>query len=83
MPAVAPSEFPPPFDAAEAIGPPTDAPEDRIEVGVAIVGGGPAGLACANKLMQLLENEPELTEQLGEVPVAVIEKGKVAGAHLL
>jgi electron-transferring-flavoprotein dehydrogenase len=83
VPAVAPSEFPPPFDAAEAIGPPTDAPEDRIEVGVAIVGGGPAGLACANKLMQLLEHEPELTEQLGEVPVAVIEKGKVAGAHLL
>jgi electron-transferring-flavoprotein dehydrogenase len=83
MPAVAPSEFPPPFDVAEAIGPPTDPAEDRIEVGVAIVGGGPAGLACANKLMQLLENEPELTEKLGEVPVAVIEKGKVAGAHLL
>jgi electron-transferring-flavoprotein dehydrogenase len=79
----APSEFPPPFDPAEAIGPPTDPAEDRIEVGVAIVGGGPAGLACANKLMQLLEDEPELTEKLGEVPVAVIEKGKVAGAHLL
>jgi electron-transferring-flavoprotein dehydrogenase len=83
MPAVAPSEFPPPFDPSEAIGPPTDPAEDRIEVGVAIVGGGPAGLACANKLMQLLEDEPELTEKLGEVPVAVIEKGKVAGAHLL
>jgi electron-transferring-flavoprotein dehydrogenase len=83
MPAVAPSEFPPPFDPAEALGPPTDPEEDRIEVGVAIVGGGPAGLACANKLMQLLEDEPELTEKLGEVPVAVIEKGKVSGAHLL
>jgi electron-transferring-flavoprotein dehydrogenase len=83
MPAVPPSEFPPPFDSASVIGPPTDAPEDRIEVGIAIVGGGPAGLACANKLMQLLEHEPELTEKLGEVPVAVIEKGKVAGAHLL
>ncbi len=83
MSAVAPSEFPPPFDSATAIGPPTDAAEDRIEVGVAIVGGGPAGLACANKLLQLLEDEPELTEKLGEVPVAVIEKGKVAGAHLL
>ncbi|HEX6602227.1 MAG TPA: electron transfer flavoprotein, partial [Solirubrobacterales bacterium] len=83
MPAVAPSEFPPPFDSNDVIGPPTDAPEDRIEVGVAIVGGGPAGLACANKLLQLLEDEPELTEKLGEVPVAVIEKGKVAGAHLL
>jgi electron-transferring-flavoprotein dehydrogenase len=79
----APAEFPPPFDPAEAIGAPTDPEEDRIEVGVAIVGGGPAGLACAIKLMQLLENEPELTEKLGEVPVAVIEKGKVPGAHLL
>jgi electron-transferring-flavoprotein dehydrogenase len=83
MPAVAPIEYPPPFDSAEVIGPPTDPVDDRIEVGVAIVGGGPAGLACASKLMQLLEDEPELTEKLGEVPVAVIEKGKVAGAHLL
>jgi electron-transferring-flavoprotein dehydrogenase len=80
---VAPIEYPPPFEAAEAIAPPTDSPEDRIEVGVAIVGGGPAGLACAIRLMQLLENEPELSERLGEVPVAVIEKGKTPGAHLL
>jgi electron-transferring-flavoprotein dehydrogenase len=81
---IAPAEFPPPVDPAhEFVGPPTDPVEDRIEVGVAIVGGGPAGLACAIKLMQLLEHEPELTEKLGEVPVAVIEKGKVAGSHLL
>ncbi len=83
MPAFRPIDFPPPFDSAEVIGPPTDPEDERIEVGVAIVGGGPAGLACANKLMQLLEDEPELTEKLGEVPVAVIEKGKVPGAHLL
>jgi len=81
--AVAPSEFPPPFDPDSVIAVPTDPEDERIEVGIAIVGGGPAGLACANKLMQLLEDEPELTEKLGEVPVAVIEKGKVAGAHLL
>jgi electron-transferring-flavoprotein dehydrogenase len=81
--AVAPSEFPPPFDSGAVITAPSDPVDERIEVGVAIVGGGPAGLACANKLMQLLEHEPELTEKLGEVPVAVIEKGKVAGAHLL
>ena len=67
----------------EFIGPPTDAEDERIEVGVAIVGGGQAGLACAIRLLQLLEDDPELTEKLGEVPVAVIEKGKVAGAHQL
>jgi electron-transferring-flavoprotein dehydrogenase len=80
---IAPEEFPPPFEPNDYIGPPTDPEDERLEVGVAIVGGGPAGLACANKLMQLLEDEPELTEQLGEVPVAVIEKGKACGAHLL
>jgi len=83
MPAISPADFPPPFDSADVIGPPTDPEDERIEVGIAIVGGGPAGLACAVKVMQLLEDEPELTEKLGEVPVAVIEKGKVAGAHLL
>jgi electron-transferring-flavoprotein dehydrogenase len=82
--AVEPLEFPPPVKPAEEfITQITDPEEERIEVGVAIVGGGPAGLACAIKLMQLLENEPELAEKLGEVPVAVVEKGKVPGAHLL
>src|ERR1700712_2242557 len=81
---VAPSEFPPPVDsAAEFVGPPTDDPDERIEVGVAIVGGGQAGMACAIRLLQLLEDDPELMEKLGEVPVAVIEKGRVAGAHQL
>ena len=81
---VKPSDFPPPIDpAAEFVTGITDPEEERIEVGVAIVGGGPGGLACAVKLGQLLEDEPELTERLGEVPVAVIEKGKTSGAHLL
>lgn len=81
---VAPAQFPPPVDSAkEFIGPPTDPEDERIEVGVAIVGGGQAGLSCAIRLLQLLEDDPELTEKLGEVPVAVIEKGKVAGAHQL
>ena len=81
---VAPAEHPPPVNPAEEfVGPPTDPEEERIEVGVAIVGGGPAGLACAIRTLQLLEDEPELAERLGEVPVAVIEKGKATGAHLL
>ena len=80
---VKPSEYPPPFDVSEAIAPPTDPEDERIEVGVAIVGAGPAGLACAIRLGQLIEGAPEVAERLGEVPVAVIEKGKQAGSHLL
>jgi electron-transferring-flavoprotein dehydrogenase len=82
--AIAPSQFPPPVDSAlEFVGAPEDAEDERIEVGVAIVGGGQAGMACAIRLLQLLEDDPETMERLGEVPVAVIEKGKVAGAHQL
>ena len=52
---VSPAEFPPPVDSAdEFVGPITDAEDERIEVGVAIVGGGQAGLACAIRLLQLL-----------------------------
>ncbi len=47
-----------------------------------IVGGGPGGLACAIRLGQLLEEHPEVRERLGDVPVAVLEKGKQAGSHL-
>ncbi|MBO0687259.1 MAG: electron transfer flavoprotein, partial [Candidatus Dormibacteraeota bacterium] len=67
----------------EFIGPPTDPAGERIEVGVVIVGGGPAGLACAIRLLQLLGDDAELSGQLGEVPVAVVEKGKTCGAHNL
>jgi electron-transferring-flavoprotein dehydrogenase len=78
-----PSDVPPPFRAAEYIVPPTDPEEERIEVGVLVVGAGPAGLACAIRLGHLLEGAPELSERLGDVPIAVLEKGKQVGSHLL
>jgi electron-transferring-flavoprotein dehydrogenase len=78
-----PSDVPPPFRPANYIAPPTDPGEERIEVGVLIVGAGPAGLACAIRLGQLLEGAPEIRERLGDVPVAVLDKGKQAGSHLL
>ena len=80
---VRPSEFPPPWSPSEAIGPPTDPVDERIEVGFLIVGAGPAGLAAAIRLGQLLEEHPEQAERLGDVPVAVLEKGKAPGSHLL
>ncbi len=80
----APIEFPPPVDSAkEFVGAPTDPEDERIEVGVAIVGGGPAGLACALRLTQLLAEDESLLESLGEVPIALVEKGKTPGSHLL
>src|SRR5205085_3216147 len=82
--AVAPSEFPPPVNSVdEFIKREVDSEDDRIEVGVAIVGGGTAGLATSNRLLQLLGDDPETMERLGEVPVAVIEKAKTCGGHNL
>src|SRR6188472_1240357 len=80
---VRPADYPPPFSPEEVIAPPSDPPDERIEVGVLIVGAGPAGLACAIRLGQLLEESPQTAERLGEVPVAVVEKGKQPGSHLL
>jgi electron-transferring-flavoprotein dehydrogenase len=78
-----PSNFPPPFSTSDYVAEPTDPADERIEVGVLIVGAGPAGLACAIRLGQLLEEHPDVSERLGDVPVAVVEKGKQPGSHLL
>ncbi len=81
---VAPAAFPPPVDVRkEFVKHGLDAEDELIEVGVAIVGGGTAGLACANRLLQLLGDDPETMERLGEVPVAVVEKAKTCGGHNL
>jgi electron-transferring-flavoprotein dehydrogenase len=81
---VAPAAYPPPVDPQqEFIKRELDPEDERIEVGVAIVGGGTAGLATANRLLQLLADDPETLERLGEVPVAVIEKAKTCGGHNL
>jgi electron-transferring-flavoprotein dehydrogenase len=78
-----PAEYPPQFDAREFVSEPTDPADERIEVGILIVGAGPAGLACAIRLGQLIEESPRLAERLGEIPVAVLEKGKQPGSHSL
>jgi electron-transferring-flavoprotein dehydrogenase len=77
------SDYPFPFDPADFAGAPSDPADERIEVGILIIGAGPAGLACAVRLGQLLADRPDLAEQLGDVPVAVVDKGKQPGSHLL
>jgi electron-transferring-flavoprotein dehydrogenase len=80
---IAPAAYPPPYAAAEVIGAPEAPAEEQLEVGVAIVGGGPAGLACAIRLAQLLEADPAAAERLGETPIALVDKGRTVGAHQL
>ena len=53
-----PSDYPASFDPAEYVARAERSADERIEVGVLIVGAGPAGLACAIRLGQLLEEQP-------------------------
>ncbi len=80
---VRPGDWRPKIDHTAFLHVPEAGPDDRIEVGVLVVGAGPAGLAGAIRLAQLLETAPEVKERLGDVPVAVVEKGKYPGAHLV
>ena len=80
---IRPADYPPPFAAKDFVAAVSDPADVRIEVGLLIVGAGPAGLACAIRFGQLLEEHPEVAETLGDVPLALMEKGKQAGSHLL
>jgi len=78
-----PADYPPPFRASAFVAEPTDPVDARIEVGMLVVGAGPAGLACAIRFGQLLEEDPETAATLGDVPLAVAEQGRHPGSRLL
>src|SRR5690349_905309 len=83
MAARRPSAYPPPVKVGEFVQAPEAEEDERIDVGVVFVGAGPAGLAGAIRLGQLLGDDPATAERLGETPIAVLDKGRVVGAHLL
>src|SRR5262249_33719205 len=84
---IVPADYPPRFRASDYVVKPTAPEDERIEVGVLFVGAGPAGLAGAGRPGPLPGAGPQgregRGEGLGEVPIAVVDKGKGAGSHLL
>jgi electron-transferring-flavoprotein dehydrogenase len=56
---------------------------EAIEMDVLIVGGGPAGLACAIELARLVKREQENGGSAPELNIAVLEKAESLGEHSL
>ncbi len=80
---IIPANFQPELPLAEIII--TEKPsEERVDFDIVFVGAGPAGLAGAIKLAQLVKEENQKSGgELGDVQIAVVEKSKEVGDHVL
>src|SRR5207245_11052092 len=57
----------------------------QMEADVVIIGGGPAGMACALRLSQLIDahNADNPGSQLNKANIYVLEKSRESGQHWL
>src|SRR3954462_8416008 len=65
---------------------PIDTPDrPQMEADVVIVGGGPAGMACALRISQLIDqhNAAHPDSPISKENIYVLEKAREIGAHLL
>src|SRR5687767_963424 len=80
--AVIPSEYQPPLPVDRLIiREPLDS--EAVPMDVVFVGGGPAGLAGAIELANLVKKDNEAGGSLGEIQIAVLEKASGLGEHSL
>ena len=56
---------------------------EAIEMDVLIVGAGPAGLACAIELAQLVKRDQESGGGMPDLNIGVLEKAESLGEHNL
>ncbi|HEY3257883.1 MAG TPA: hypothetical protein VGJ64_03435, partial [Gemmatimonadaceae bacterium] len=79
---IVPSEYQPPLPAERFIvRDPLDA--EAVPMDVVFVGGGPAGLAGAIELANLVRKDNEAGGSLGDIQIAVLEKAPGLGEHSL
>jgi electron-transferring-flavoprotein dehydrogenase len=79
---VVPSDYQPPLPTERfIIREPLDA--EAVPMDVVFVGGGPAGLAGAIELANLVRKDNEAGGSLGDVQIAVLEKAPGLGEHSL
>jgi electron-transferring-flavoprotein dehydrogenase len=79
---VIPSEYQPPLPTERLIiREPLDS--EAVPMDVVFVGGGPAGLAGAIELANLVKKDNEAGGSLGEIQIAVLEKAPGLGEHSL